>query len=54
MHYVCTEWHTEATESRIYDKHAVYVPQKLKLTSYCGGGCIGDGEGGACSNVSMI
>ena len=33
MHFICTEWHTEATESRKYEYHAIYVPQKLKLTS---------------------
>ena len=33
MHFICTEWHAEATESRKYEYHAFYVPQKLKLTS---------------------
>ena len=45
MHFVCTEWPTEATESRKYEYHAFKVPQKLKLTSHCDG-CIGDGAGG--------
>ena len=33
MHFICTEWHTEATESRKCMYHAFYVPQKLGLTS---------------------
>ena len=37
MHFICTYWPTESTESREYEWHAFHVPQKNKLTSYCGG-----------------
>ena len=33
MHFICTEWHTEATKSIKYEYRAFYVPQKMKLTS---------------------
>ena len=53
MHFISTEWHTEAKESRKYEYHAFYVPQKLKLTSYCNG-CIGDRRGGTGPKVSKV
>ena len=45
LHFICTEWHTEATESRKYEYDAFYIRQKLKLTSSYDG-CIGYERGG--------
>ena len=44
MHFICTEWHTEAIENSKYVENALWVPQKLKFSPYCSEGDKGVGS----------